>query len=248
MLMTAISKDLGASFYGELAGVRTLITGLSPDCGVDVARAFADHRGRLVLHVGESSPETDALVTLLNETAWDIKLYTDACQGSDEAVRFAQRAVQAFGNLDVVINMIPLTSADLKGRASIGDVEDIVSEKLTLPLLTTRVVANRMRLTLTQGLVLNVMTMPTPHTAGEAALAGVARAALADFTRRDAENWAGHGIRVNAIGPRAATSEGCACLSSEPDIASLALYLASKRGNSLTGYVFDSGVGELGQH
>jgi len=107
-------------------------------------------------------------------------------------------------------------------------------------LLTTRVVANRMRLTLTEGLVLNVMTMPATHTAGEAALAGVARATLAAFTRREAENWAENGIRVNAIGPRAATSEGGAYLTSEPDIASLALYLASKRGKSLTGYVFDS--------
>ncbi len=246
MLMTAIGRDLGASFYGELAGVRTLITGLSPKCGVDVARAFADHKARLVLHVGERSPEIDALVTLLNEAAWDIKLYADACQDCDEAVRFAQNAVRAFGGLDVVINLIPVTSADFTGRVSIADVEDMVAEKLTLPLLTTRVVANRMRLTLTQGLVLNVMTVPTPHTAGEAALAGVARAALADVTRREAETWAPQGIRVNAIGPRAATSEAGACLASEPDIASLALYLASKRGKSLTGYVFDSDGNEAG--
>ncbi len=246
MLMTAIGRDLGASFYGELAGVRTLITGLSPDSGVDIARAFADHKARLVLHVAESSPETDALATLLNETAWDIKLYTDACENSDEAVRFAQNAVQAFGGIDVAINMIPVTSADLKGRVSIADVEDIVLEKLTLPLLTTRVVANRMRLTLTEGLVLNVMTTPVPHIAGEAALAGVARAALAAVTRREAENWAPQGIRVNAIGPRAATSEGGACLDSEPDIASLALYLASKRGKAFTGYVFDSNGNEAG--
>jgi 3-oxoacyl-[acyl-carrier protein] reductase len=240
MLMTAIGRDLGASFYGELAGVRTLITGLSPECGVDVARAFADHKARLVLHMGESSPEMDALVPLLNETAYDIKLFADTCEDSDEVVRFAQKAVQAFGSLDVVINLIPVTAADLKDRVSIADVEDMVSEKLTLPLLTTRVVANRMRLTLTEGLVLNVMTTPTPHTAGEAALAGVIRATLATITRREAETWAGSGIRVNAIGPRAATSEGGASLASEPDIASLALYLASKRGKSLTGYVFDS--------
>jgi len=240
MLMTAIGRDIDTSFYGELAGVRTLITNLSPESGVDVARAFADHKARLVLHVVNNEPETDAVVALLNETASDIKLYTDACQSPDEAVSFAQNAVQAFGSLDVVINMIPVTTDDLKGRASMADVEDMVSEKLILPLLTTRVVANRMRLTLTQGLVLNIMTMPTAHTAGEAALAGVARATLAALTRREAENWAPQGIRINAIGPRSAASEGGACLASEPDIASLALYLASKRGSSLTGYVFDA--------
>ena len=37
MLMTVVGRDLSASSYGELAGVRVLITGLSPTCGVDVA-------------------------------------------------------------------------------------------------------------------------------------------------------------------------------------------------------------------
>ena len=240
MLMTVIGRDPNASFYGELAGVRVLITGLSPDCGVDVARAFADHRGRLILHASASTPENDVLATLLAETASDIKLFTDACADSDAALRFAQTAAQAFGGLDVVINLIPITAEDLEGRASIAEVEDLVSQKLTLPVLVTRVVANRMRMMLTEGLVLNVMTMPSPRTAGEAALAGVARTALAALTRGEAEAWAPHGIRINAIGPRATTPEAGACLASEPDVAALALYLASKRARALTGHIFDA--------
>ena len=46
MLMSVIGRDPSASFYGELAGIRTLITGLSPSCGVDLARAFVAHFGR----------------------------------------------------------------------------------------------------------------------------------------------------------------------------------------------------------
>ena len=41
-------------------------------------------------------------------------------------------------------------------------VDDLVAQKLTLPLLVTRVVANRMRTMLNEGLILNVMTAPTP--------------------------------------------------------------------------------------
>ena len=100
--------------------------------------------------------------------------------------------------------------------------------------LVTRVVANRMRTMLNEGLILNVMTMPTPRTAGEAALAGVARTALAAVTRGEAATWAPHGIRVNAIGPRATTPDAGA------DIAALALYLASKRSRTLTGHIFDA--------
>ncbi len=240
MLMTVIGRELNASIYGELAGVRVLVTGLSPHCGVDVARAFADHRGRLVLHTSADAPENDVLATLLAETASDVKLFTEACADQDAAVRFAQAAAQAYGGLDVVINLIPITAEDLKDRASIADVEDLVSQKLTLPLLVTRVVANRMRTMLNEGLILNVMTMPAPRTAGEAALAGVARTALAAVTRGEAATWAPHGIRINAIGPRATTPDAGACLASEPDIAALALYLASKRSRTLTGHIFDA--------
>jgi 3-oxoacyl-[acyl-carrier protein] reductase len=217
-----------------------LITGLSPDCGVDVARAFADHRGRLIVHASANTPENDVLTTLLAETASDVKLFTDACGDEQAALRFAQAAAQAYGGLDVVINLMPITPDDLKNRTSIADVEDLVAQKLSVPLLVTRVVANRMRTMLNEGLILNVMTAPTPCTGGEAALAGVARTALAAITRGEAAAWAPHGIRVNAIGPRATTPDAGACLTSEPDIAALALYLASKRSRTLTGHIFDA--------
>ena len=247
MLMTVMGRNSGASYYGELAGVRVLITGLSPTCGVDVARKFADHRGRLVVHATAASPELDVVTTMLAETASEVKLFTDACRDAESSVRFAQAAAQTYGGLDVVINLIPISAADMQGRASIGDIEDLVSEKLMLPVHVTRVVANRMRLTLNEGLVLNVMTMPAPRTAGEAALAGVVRSALAAVTRGEAERWAPQGIRVNAVGPSAMLPDSGASLASEPDIAALALYLASRPGRTLTGQVFDAaGVAKRG--
>ena len=188
MLMTVIGRDPSASIYGELAGVRVLITGLSPDCGVDVARSFRrpPRPARRACH-GQRSPRTTCLTTLLAETASEVKLFTDACRDSDAAIRFAQTAAQAFGGLDVVINLIPITRCrsqePREHRRRRGSRR---RRSLCLPLLVTRIVANRMRLTLNEGLVLNVMTMPAPRTAGEAALAGVARTALAAVTRGEA--------------------------------------------------------------
>jgi 3-oxoacyl-[acyl-carrier protein] reductase len=238
--MSVIGRDPSASFYGELAGIRALITGFSTHCGVDVARAFADHRGRLVIDAAASTPESDALTALLAETASEISLFTEACADADAAVRFAQTAAQTYGGLDAVINLIPISASDLGSQSSLEDVEDLISHKLAVPVLVSRIVANRMRLLLTEGLVLNVMMMPAPRNAAEAALAGVARTALAAVTRGEAATWAPHGIRVNAIGPRATTSDADACLASEPDIAALALYLASKRGRTLSGHIFDA--------
>ena len=79
-----------------------------------------------------------------------------------------------------------------------------------------------MKLLLTEGLVLNVVTMPAPRSAAEAAIAGMVRTALAgDDPRRGGAAVPQHGIRVNAIGPRADAPEAGACLASEPDIAAL---------------------------
>lgn len=240
MLMTVMGRNSGASYYGELAGVRVLITGLSATSGVDIARKFADHRGRLVLHAVETSPEFDAVTTMLAETASEVKLFTDACRDSDSSIRFAKTAAQAFGGLDVVVNLVPVSAQEMQGRASLADVEDMVAEKLMLPVHVTRIVANRMRTMLNEGLVLNVMTMAAPRNAKEAALAGIARSALAAVTRGEAERWAPQGIRVNAVGPSATIADADTPVASEPDIAALALYLASRPGRTLTGQVFDA--------
>jgi 3-oxoacyl-[acyl-carrier protein] reductase len=119
-------------------------------------------------------------------------------------------------------------------------VEDLLAQKLELPLIIARVAANRMKLLLTEGLLLNVVTVPVPRNSAEAALCGVVRAALAAMTRGEAERLSATGIRVNAIGPRTDTPESGACLATEPDIAALALYLASKHGRTLTGHIFDA--------
>jgi 3-oxoacyl-[acyl-carrier protein] reductase len=116
-----------------------------------------------------------------------------------------------------------------------------------LPVHVTRIIANRMRLTLTEGLVLNVMTMPVPGTPAEAVLAGIARSALAAVTRGEAAKWAPDGIRVNAVGPAAVMADAGAKSATDLDIAALALHLASRLGRTLTGQVFDAaGVAKRG--
>jgi 3-oxoacyl-[acyl-carrier protein] reductase len=240
MLMTVIGKGPSASNYGELAGIRVLINGLSPTCGVDIARAFADHRGRLVLHSHKPASECDVLAAVLAESAAEVEHFTGAYLDAESAIKFAQTAARTFGGLDAVINLIPITSRELRSANGLEEIEDMVARKLSLPLQISRVIANRMRVLMTEGLVLNVMTVEQPRNSAEAALAGIARSALAAMTRGEATLQAAHGIRVNAIGPSGTSPDDGAYLASEPDIAALALYLASKKGKSLSGHIFDA--------
>lgn len=243
MLMSVVSHDDVAAVFPELAGARVLVTGLTPAAGVDLARAFADHKAQLVLQTQGETPEITELAAVLAQTASEIKLYTEPLGAGDDAVAFAKTAAQAYGGLDAAINIVTIGSRDLAGLTTTADIEALVSAKLAPALEMTRVIANRMRLTLGTGLVLNVIVAPAARTGAEAALVGVLRATLAAMTRSEAETWAAQAIRINAIAPRTALPgerPSGACLTSEPDIAALALYLASKKGRQLTGHVFDA--------
>ena len=242
MYMSVATRADGAPVYAEIAGARVLITGLTSGLGVDVARAFADHKARLVLQSPEGSPAVAELAAVLAESASEMKLFIDNPLDADGAVRFAQNAAQAFGGLDAVINLVPILAEELAGLDTVGAIERLVSDKLLVPTLVGRVVANRMRLTWTQGLVLNVVVMDGTCSPRQAAVAAILRAALASLTRGEAGEWAPQEIRINAIGPKSADpgEPGGATLTSEPDIAALALYLASKKGRTLSGHVFDA--------
>lgn len=243
MFMSVIDNSLTSARYGELAGVRVLVSGLSAAHGVDIARAFADHKARLIVQSDTaSSPEGTEVMAMLSETAHEIKVFDESLAVRGSAQRFAQTASQAFGSLDTAINIIPVSAAEITGLSDLEQIEDFVARKLEPALAITRTSANRMRLMLTEGLVLNVLMVSGPTGRSGGLVLQMLRSALAGITRKEAEAWAGSGIRINAIAPKTSLpgETGAAALASEPEMAAVALYLASKRARGLSGHVFDA--------
>src|SRR5262245_55754183 len=240
MLISVIEGGLSPPAYPDLAGKRVLLSGVRRGCGVDIARAFADHRVRLAVQFAEASPAMDAVAELVAPTALEAQAYGPVRAGSDNAAEFAKAAVQAFGGLDVVVNMVPLETAHLDPAATVGDVDRLIAGQLELPLLISRIAANRMSVTWTQGLILNVATLSGRPGGARQAFATLAKSSLVDLTRAQAEEWAGRGIRINAIAPETALGDPGLRLSGEADVASLALYLASNKGKALSGCVFEA--------
>jgi len=241
MLQSVIDSLPDRSAYPELARARVLVTGLSPRTGVDIARAFADQGARLVLQMQDDSIESQTLLEVLARTADEVRVFPSPFADQETAVAFAQKAAAAYGGLDVVVNLIALPDTALADGVTVQQIEDIVAARLGPACLITRIAANRMRLTWTNGLVLNVLAAARPSSSRQAALGSIARAALATMTRAEALAWAGEGVRINAVGPRDAAPMATPArgLRGEPDIAALALFLASARGRDLTGHVFD---------
>lgn len=246
MLISVAEIARNAGMYPELAGARVLVTGVHATRGVDLVRAFADHGCRMVLQVPDICPEMDALLVHVAQTALDIHVHHDPIDRAEDAVRFAQSATKYFGGFDIVVNLIAFDTGDLSSAAALEDLETLIADRFQAAARTTSVAANRMGLTWNHGSVLNILRIPEPNSAGEAAIAGMARTALVALTRGEAQKWADQAIRINGVAPRAMLGGRLGAfddddfLRSEPDIAALALYLASQEGETLTGMVFDA--------
>lgn len=241
MFMSVFERAREVAAYPELAGARVLVTGVNSAVGVDVARSFADHKARLVLQIAENSPAMTELAAILADDAAELRMFEDPLVESDDGMRLVKSVMQDMGGLDTVINLIHIDPASLFEIESVDDVEGFIAAQIEAAAMITRVAANRMRLTLTEGSILNVVTMPSGRARRSGILADIARVMLADFTRAAAREWAEHGIRINAVGPQSSMAVLSGdTLTSDADLAALALHLASKGGRSLSGHVLEA--------
>lgn len=227
--------------HPELLGKRILITGIRGALGIEIARAFSEARTRLVLHAIEEGPETTALGELVAAHAMDVRLFTGAFADNEATLEFARSAIQAFGGIDAVINIVEVSAPPV--GANEARIERIVTDLLSVPCLVTKVAANRMRTTLNAGTILNIIAIERGASSTTRLLGAIARSALAGVTRTEAEAAAPAGIRINAIAPAASLAERGGRISGEPDIATLALHLASPKSGQLSGLVFEACFG-----
>lgn len=226
--------------FPELFGRRVLVTGVQGEIGAEVVRLVAEQKVRLVLQAPEISPEIDALAEMVGADALDVRLFTGRRADAHATLCAVRSAAQSFGGLDAVINLAHVVAPDDASQAA---VETAVAATLSLPCLVTRIAANRMRTMLTPGAIATVLVLPRGASTRQRMVASVARATLAALTRREAAEWAPHGIRINAVAPDTglpgAGRNGAGGLTGAADLATLALHLVSERGHRLSGLVLD---------
>jgi 3-oxoacyl-[acyl-carrier protein] reductase len=241
MLMSVFEG--AAPAFTELVGKRVLITGLTSSCGVDIVRAFAEHKARLVLQFEEESETAQVIAEIAAPAALDIQALGPVAAEAAAVTQLAHRVVKAYGGLDVVINLVPLAVPPPGFSATTADVERSVAERLLLPYMLSRIAANRMAMLLNDGLILNVAMLTGTLRGPAQAFASMVKAAMAAITRRQAEEWAGKAVRFNAIAPPTTQAPAKPSLAGEAEVAALALYLASGRGKALSGHVFEAESG-----
>ena len=241
MLMSPLDGVEFLPEYPELAGRRVLVSGVQGAIGVELVRMLAEQRASLVLAAAAPSPELQALAEIVAPDAMELRLYTGPFADHEAMIRLARTAVQALGGIDIVINLAEV--GEPPANSSESDIAGMVTALLALPCLVSRIAANRMRTTLTQGAIINVVTSAPGASARARLVANIARSAIAALTRTEAHNHAKDGLRINAIAPADVLAGRGNCITGAPDIATLALHLASGRGHDLSGLVFEAYAG-----
>lgn len=249
----------------SLTDKRLFITGGSRGLGREMALAIAEAGADVILtgRDEESLEQTAADIRDLGRTA--IPLPAD-CANPETCEEICHKALAEHGPIDILINNVGGRVVDVPvAEQSLEDWQRILDLNLTNTFLCTKLIGGAMVRRGAGGRVINVASI-----SGMIANRGIggrsyetSKAAVIQFTRATAADWAPHGVTVNAICPGGFMTEPnerwarenpeviagfeaqipMGAFGQPEDLGPLAVYLASDASRYMTGasLVIDGG-------
>jgi gluconate 5-dehydrogenase len=241
----------------DLTGKTALITGAGRGIGLAIARSLAEHGADVIL-VARSADQLNAASSEIEAATgraarpfpYDLARLGDVKGLFDDAVRAA-------GGVDILVNCAGTTVRKPTEDLSLEDFRRVMDVNLTSALLLSQAFCRHCRSADKPGRIINIGSLAchaarptiTPYTCSKMGLLGL--------TKTLAVEWAPYRINVNAIGPGYIATELTAPLRKDPefdrwvlaktplgrwgtpeDLVGVAVLLASKAGDFITGQIF----------
>ncbi len=185
---------------GRFEGKTVMVTGASRGIGRDISLAFAGEGARLVL----SSRKAEALEKVaasIRQMGGEAVVIPAHMGRLEDVRRLAAEAIERTGGVDVLVNNAatnpvfgPLISTSPEAFDKIMDVN------LKGPFFLTLEVGRSM-IERGFGAVVNVASVAGVRAWPGLGVYGISKAGLVQMTRQLAREWAGAGVRVNAVAP-----------------------------------------------
>ena len=262
--MTESSTGAGS---GRLRGKSALITGAAAGIGRATAELFAREGARLVL----ADINTDGLSALrdsLADVAGDVVLVTADVSKPADARQMIEVAIEHYGRLDIAVanaGIIPLASIV---EATPEGWDEVMSIDGRGMFLTCKYAIEQM-VTTGGGSIICLSSISGMAGQSRQSTYGPAKFVASGLTKHLAVEWAGNGIRVNAVAPGTINTERVQQLPNEPggpeyleavkaahpmgrlgepsEVAKAILFLASDEASFITGAILPVDGGFLAQ-
>jgi glucose 1-dehydrogenase len=193
-----------------LKGKNVLVTGGTSGIGQAIAVRFAEYGANVAINYlrsPEEAHETDdkvhACLAQVRQTGVRELLVQGDVSSEDDVVRMLKDTVDGLGGIDVLINNAGIQISRPSHDLSAADFDKVLAVNLRGSFLCAREAIKRFLDAEKPGSIINISSVhqliPKPDYLGYSASKG----GMQNLTRTLALEYAGHGIRVNAIGPGA---------------------------------------------
>jgi NAD(P)-dependent dehydrogenase (short-subunit alcohol dehydrogenase family) len=210
----------------DLSGRTALITGGAAGIGLATARHLGLAGAAVVLNDLRETVLVEAVRSLTDDGIAARGLAGDV---SDEAT-VARIAADA-GPVDILVNNAGLGCHTHPERLTVEEWNRVIAVNLTSAFLMSRAIAGAWIASGRRGVIVNTSSIGGSSALGRGNMAySVAKAGLNQMTRELAVEWAGAGIRVNAIQPCQVSTPGFAHLVETPGPEGKALLERMLRG------------------
>ncbi len=230
-----------------------IVTGGAKGIGKAICFTLAEAGYKIAFTYNSSKESADELAGMLTEISGSA--FHDKCDVSvDEQVKaFVDKAREALGSVDLLVNNAGITKDGLLLRMSEADFESVIDVNLKGTFLFTKY-ASKYMLKQKQGKIINITSIiGLIGNAGQANYAA-SKAGIIGFTKSCAKELGGKGITVNAIAPGFIETDMTAALPEQmktkmleatalkrfgtpQDVANVVKFLASHEADYITGQV-----------
>jgi glucose 1-dehydrogenase len=193
-----------------LKGKNVLVTGGTSGIGQAIAIRFAEHGANVAinyLRTPEEATETEEQVhacvaKVRQEGVRDVLVGADV-SNEDEVVRMVAETVEQLGGIDVLVNNAGIQISRPSEDLSSADFDKVLAVNLRGSFLCAREAIKHFLAEEKPGSIVNISSVhqliPKPSYLGYS----VSKGGMQNLTRTLALEYAGRGIRVNAVGPGA---------------------------------------------
>ena len=249
----------------KLDGQVALVTGASRGLGAAIACGLASAGADLALHSNEH-PATATAERIAGLGGRRTELVTADLSDRAAADRLVEQTLAAFGRIDILVN----NAGIIRRRAAAQHTDDewdvVIEVNLSNAFRLSRAVGQHLLESRRPGKIINVASLLAFQGGITVPGYAAAKGGLVQLTKALANEWASHGINVNAIAPGYMQTDNTKALREDPqrnrqiteripagrwgtpdDVAGATIFLASRAADYVHGHVLVVDGGWMGR-